>query len=226
MNETSRQLRRRTIPLLPLANRGSTLALGAEALMSVLSTVLQGLDGLEAANPATSLRHRSNVFTVGSTRVCVAAMDPVRFTFSARVEPCLIIPFRGRLRFRSEGRQCVATGGRTVAFCSGVPVRGEFGSCTALFVRPDPERLKLAVGSASATPASDPGRVGCCAVRFSFTRESPETPALARLLQEIGRALVQPELVGLLGLEDLLYRWMGELLAGGFNAGGAIRPPE
>ena len=226
LTETSHPLRRRSVPLLPLANRGSVLAVGAEALRGMLEPVLPGIGEIAAANPPISLRHRSNVFTLGSTRVCVAAMDPVGFTFDTRAEPCLIIPFRGRLRFRSEVRECLATGGRTAAFCSGAPVRGEFGPCTALFVSPDPERLRLASRTASAIPARDFEFAGCRPASFRFTRESAEIPPLSRLLEEIGSALEQPALVSLLGLEDLLYRWMGELLTGSFNAGRVNRHPK
>ncbi|MBM4228399.1 MAG: hypothetical protein FJ164_11725 [Gammaproteobacteria bacterium] len=228
MPETSNRPRRRPVPLLPLANRGSVLAVGAQALRDALSCAFQAVDEIQAVMPATGLRHRSNVFTIGSTRVCVAAMDPVRFESKARAEPCLVIPFRGRLRFRTERCQCLATGGRTAVFCSGEPVQCEFGPCTALFVSPDPERLKFASRLASADPAGDLELqlVGCRATGFGFTRESAGTPALARLLEEISRALEQPEPVSLLGLEDLLYRWMGELLAACLNAGRVNRRPR
>lgn len=226
MDDISRRLRPRPIPLLPIANRGSQLGVGADSLKANLSEVCRAIEHLEPANPVLGLRHRTNVFALGATRFCVLAHDPLRFACAAQTQPSLVIPFRGRFRFTVAGQQFLATGGRTAFWWSGDALRGELGKGSALILLPEPARLRAAVDreedALPQTSGFGPSRV----VPFSFTHESPRAPALARLLEEMGRSLERPELASLLGLEDLFYRWMADILKPPVNAGRARPHPE
>ena len=206
-------VRSQPLPLLPVGNRGALLQTSLQQLEEHLLGPYRALDKLTPAHPRAPVRHRSNVVVLGDTHLFVAAHDPVHKFIGEQAYPTLVIPFQGEIQVEVDGSSMSAQAGRRALLLSGAPLTGVSTLVSSIRLNLDPRRLERVARS-----MMDGRRVD---LQLHVDRELDlrlpglvaEVPALPRLLIEIGRVAERPELVPMLGLDDLFYRWVVALLA-------------
>ena len=201
------------LPLLPVGNRGACLRTSVHELGEHLQAAYREFEHLSPVYPGHSFRHRSNVVALGSAQLCVSAHDAVVKRVAEQLEPTLVLPFQGELRVEVAGLSLRAQAGKRALLLSGARMKGQTGLFSGIRLNLNRHRLQRVARDMTGGRAVD--------LQLDLDRElelmaipsGHGIPSLSSLLVEIGRAAERPELVPLLGLDDLLERWVVALLA-------------
>jgi AraC-like DNA-binding protein len=178
-----------------------------------LSGPYRALEALAAAHPRGPVRHRFNVVLLGNTQLYVSAHDPIRKRVGEQNRPTLVLPFQGELAIEVAGQRLRAQAGRRALLLSGAPVSGQTGLLSSIRVNLDPRRLEQVALGMTGAHRVDLNFHADRELDLRLPEQVDEIPALSRLLLEIGRVVERPELVPMLGLDDLFDRWVVALLA-------------
>lgn len=206
-------MRSQPLPLLPVGNRGAVLQTSLQQLEEHLSGPYRALDDLAAVHPRGAVRHRSNVVVLGNTQLFVSAHDPIRKRIGEQVCPTLVLPFQGDLKVKVGGQSLRALAGRRALLLSGAPVSGQSGLFSNIRLNLNPRRLEQVARSMVGGQRVDLQLHADRELDLRLPGLMEDIPALSRLLVEIGRVVERPELVPMLGLDDLFDRWVAALLA-------------
>jgi AraC-like DNA-binding protein len=206
-------VRSQPLPLLPVGNRGAVLQTSLPHLEDHLSGPYRALEALAAAHPRGPVRHRFNVVVLGNTQLYVSAHDPIRKRVGEQNRPTLVLPFQGELAIEVAGQRLRAQAGRRALLLSGAPVSGQTGLLSSIRVNLDPRRLEQVALGMTGAHRVDLNFHADRELDLRLPEQVDEIPALSRLLLEIGRVVERPELVPMLGLDDLFDRWVVALLA-------------
>ena len=206
-------VRSQPLPLLPVGNRGALLQTSLQQLEDHLNGPYRALETLAAVNPRGAIRHRSNIVLLGNTQLFISAHDPVRKRVGDQNCPTLVLPFYGELTVKVGGQSLRAQAGRRALLLSGAPLSGQTGLLSSIRLNLDPRRLEQVARAMAGGQRVDLQLHADRELDLRLPGLIKEIPGLSRLLIEIGRVAERPELVPMLGLEDLFQRWVVALLA-------------
>lgn len=224
---TSRHSARSLDRALPLNPSGAELVEGTDFdhFARTLALACPNLADLSTASRRTQFQFRLKILRFGAVTLASGTSSAYRASLGESSTHTLYIPHRGACRFRIGNRRYLAQGSVSGMLLSGRPTVGGSEAATGIALNLDEARLTQ-VGLAM---------TGGRKLDFELdrAREIPLlSPALTHrastlpeLLRQFDAAMQTPELIPLLGLDDLLYRHLALLLAPqAFSARESLKP--
>ena len=212
---TSRHSARSLDRALPLNPSGAELVEGTDFddFARTLALACPNLADLSTASRRTQFQFRLKILHFGAVTLASGTSSAYRASLGESNTHTLYIPHRGACQFRIGNRRYLAQGDVSGMLLSGRPTVGGSEAASGIGLNLDEARLKQ-VGLAMTG-----GRM----VDFELDRDreiallSPalthRASTLPALLRQFDAAMQTPELIPLLGLDDLLYRHLALLLA-------------
>jgi AraC-like DNA-binding protein len=200
---------------LPLNPSGVELVEGTDfdEFARTLALACPNLADLSPASRRAQFKFRLKILRLGAVTLASGTSSAYRASLGESNATTLYVPLRGTYRFRIGNRRYLAQGNVSGMLLSGRPIVGGPEATAGMALNLDEARLTQ-VGLAM---------TGGSSVDFQLDRDreipllSPalthRASTLPELLRQLDAAIQTPELIPLLGLDDLLYRHLALLLA-------------